>query len=80
VAGLNPAEAIEMTKLLRRIHRELGITILWIEHVMKAIMENADTIIVLHQGSLIAKGNPRQIANNTKVIEAYLGEEYKFAE
>lgn len=80
VAGLNPAEAIEMTKLLRRIHKELDITILWIEHVMKAIMENADTIIVLHQGSLIAKGSPREIANNTRVIEAYLGEEYKFAE
>ena len=80
VAGLNPAEAIEMTKLLRRIHRELHITILWIEHVMKAIMENADTIIVLHQGSLIAKGDPREIANNAKVIEAYLGEEYKFSE
>ncbi|MBW2094326.1 MAG: ABC transporter ATP-binding protein [Deltaproteobacteria bacterium] len=80
VAGLNPAEATEMTKLLRRIHRELDITILWIEHVMKAIMENADTIIVLHQGSLIAEGSPREIANNTKVIEAYLGEEYKFAE
>lgn len=80
VAGLNPAEAMEMTKLLRRIHKELAVSILWIEHVMKAIMENADTIIVLHQGSLIAKGSPREIANNTKVIEAYLGEEYKFGE
>jgi len=64
--------------LLRRVHDKFKITILWIEHVMKAIMENAHHIIVLHQGSLIAQGNPRQIANDRKVIEAYLGEEYHF--
>ncbi len=78
VAGLNPVETVEMTALLRRIHTELNVTILWIEHVMKAIMENADHIFVLHQGSLIAQGNPREIANDPKVIDAYLGEEYHF--
>ncbi len=78
VAGLNPVETREMTALLRRIHKELNVTILWIEHVMKAIMENADQIFVLHQGSLIAQGTPRKIANDPKVIDAYLGEEYRF--
>jgi branched-chain amino acid transport system ATP-binding protein len=79
VAGLNPAETQHMMKVLRRIHTEVQVTILWIEHVMKAIMENADRVAVLHQGALIAEGNPREIANDSRVIEAYLGEEYRFS-
>jgi branched-chain amino acid transport system ATP-binding protein len=78
VAGLNPAETEHMMKVLRRIHDELKISILWIEHVMKAIMENAHRVAVLHQGSLIANDTPKEIANDSKVIEAYLGEEYRF--
>jgi branched-chain amino acid transport system ATP-binding protein len=79
MAGLNPAETIAMMALLRQIHKDLGISILWIEHVMKAIMETAHRVLVLHQGRLIAQGDPRSIANNPEVIEAYLGEEYSFA-
>ncbi|MBF0530521.1 MAG: ABC transporter ATP-binding protein [Deltaproteobacteria bacterium] len=78
IAGLNPAEVEEMMVLLRYVHQKTGITILWIEHVMQAIMNNAHHIVVLHQGSLIARGTPQQIANDSKVIEAYLGEEYQF--
>ena len=79
MAGLNPTETLQMMALLRRIHKELKVSVLWIEHVMKAIMETAHRVVVLHQGRLIAQGPPREIANNPTVIEAYLGEEYRFA-
>jgi ABC-type branched-subunit amino acid transport system ATPase component len=79
MAGLNPAETLQMMELLRRIQKELNVSVLWIEHVMRAIMETAHRVLVLHQGRLIAQGSPREIANDPSVIEAYLGEEYRFA-
>jgi branched-chain amino acid transport system ATP-binding protein len=74
MAGLNPAEVDEAMALVRRI-RSGGITVLMIEHVMKAIMAICDRIIVLHHGRLIAEGTPDEIANNPEVIEIYLGGE-----
>jgi branched-chain amino acid transport system ATP-binding protein len=73
LAGLNPSEIDGMIQTVLKI-REQGITILMIEHVMKAVMNVSDRIIVLDYGQQIAEGNPQEIASNPRVIEAYLGD------
>jgi branched-chain amino acid transport system ATP-binding protein len=75
VAGLNPKEGDDMIAYIKGI-RDQGITVLLIEHVMKAIMSLCNRIIVIHYGERIAEGAPEEISKNPRVIEAYLGEEY----
>ena len=73
LAGLNHSEIDSMIQTVLRI-REQGITIIMIEHVMKAMMNVSDRIIVLDYGEQIAEGNPEAITNDPKVVEAYLGD------
>jgi branched-chain amino acid transport system ATP-binding protein len=73
MAGLNQTEVSEAMALVRQI-RDRGITIIMIEHVMKAIMNVCDRILVLNYGKKIAEGTPQEIASSKTVIEVYLGE------
>ena len=75
MAGLTPTEVDSIMGLIRKV-RDGGVTILVIEHVMKAIMGLCDRVLVLHHGQRIALQTPRDVVNNEQVIKAYLGERY----
>lgn len=72
-AGMNPSESESAMLLFRRLRDDLGITVLLIEHDMKVVMNVSERITVMDYGEKIAEGSPKEIAENPRVIEAYLG-------
>jgi branched-chain amino acid transport system permease protein len=74
-AGLSPAETKTAVRLIERIAREQGITVLFVEHDMEVVFGVADWITVLHRGAVLAEGTPEQIRSNPEVRSAYLGPE-----
>jgi branched-chain amino acid transport system ATP-binding protein len=74
MAGLRPTETEQLIQVFRELNRE-GLTILMIEHVMRAVMALAQQIVVLHHGEVIARGAPDAVVRDKAVIESYLGEE-----
>jgi len=75
-AGLNPVSVREIVELLRKLNEERGITLLLVEHVLKALFQLTRRVIVLSEGRLIFDGSPENMAKNPAVIKAYLGERY----
>src|SRR5688572_9687649 len=75
MAGLRPTECDQIVAVFRELNRTDGLTILLIEHVMRAVMALARQIVVLHHGEVIARGAPQEVVRNPAVLECYLGEE-----
>jgi branched-chain amino acid transport system ATP-binding protein len=75
MAGLRPTEIDEMVRVLQQIRKDEGVALLLTEHVMRAVMALAETVVVLHAGEVIARGAPATVVAEPAVIHSYLGEE-----
>ncbi|HEY6022874.1 MAG TPA: ABC transporter ATP-binding protein, partial [Pseudolabrys sp.] len=75
MAGLRPTETDRMIAILKELNRDSGLTILLIEHVMRAVMALAGRIMVMHHGAAIAQGAPGEVVRERAVIDSYLGAE-----
>jgi len=75
ISGLNQEEILEASSVLNRIRDEMGVTIIWVEHIMGTLMSLVERVVVLDYGRIIAEGKPSEVSKDKRVIGAYLGEE-----
>ena len=75
LAGLVPTERTPVMELLETLRRDDGVTLVFVEHIMAAVMRLSDTVLVLDQGRVLTTGSPQEVTRDPRVIEAYLGEE-----
>jgi ABC-type branched-subunit amino acid transport system ATPase component len=79
MAGLNDAELEASIEIIQTIRDQFNMTIIWVEHVMKAVMSLAERTVVLNFGNILTEGRPKDVMSHPAVIEAYLGEEIQHA-
>jgi ABC-type branched-subunit amino acid transport system ATPase component len=79
MAGLNDAELEDSIQIIRTIRDQFKVTIIWVEHVMKAVMSLAERVVVLNFGDVLTEGLPEAVMRHPAVVEAYLGKEIKYA-
>lgn len=79
MAGLNDAELEASVEIVRTIRDRFGLTVIWVEHVMKAVMKLAERVVVLDFGKLLTEGEPTTVMKDPRVIEAYLGKDIESA-
>jgi len=75
LAGLVPSERMPVMELLETLREEDGVTLVFVEHIMAAVMRLSDSVLVLDQGRVLMSGSPQEVTSDPRVIEAYLGEE-----
>ncbi len=75
LAGLNPADVSRAIGIIRRV-RDSGVSVLMIEHIMQAVMQLSDRVVVINSGSVLCEGTPTEVVSDPRVIEAYLGKDY----
>ncbi|MGQ0465728.1 MAG: branched-chain amino acid ABC transporter ATP-binding protein/permease [Sporichthyaceae bacterium] len=77
-AGLDPASSVGLFTLIKKLHEDLGLTVLIVEHYVKAVLDSCDLVYVLAQGKILAQGTPEEVANNVEVRSGYLGNRVRY--
>ncbi|MGQ0843243.1 MAG: branched-chain amino acid ABC transporter ATP-binding protein/permease [Sporichthyaceae bacterium] len=77
-AGLDPASSVALFTLIKKLHEDLGLTVLIVEHYVKAILDSCDLVYVLAEGKILAQGTPEEVANDPEVRSRYLGNRMKY--